>query len=158
MAISPQMQERIGRIDKLIEEGYTLKKIKGFVDFRNASENPVNIYGFLKKSPAGFSWIAFFFPFAVCFQIKEWSYFYFSGIAFFVVSLIDGITGVDGNSAAGFAISLYYGYAFPYLRKIAQDSGVEEVSKWRSIVFGLILSMAVLIPSYLVDMAFGKLQ
>ena len=156
MATSPQMQAKIDKINKLIEEGYTLQKTnQGFIDFRNASGKPVNIYGLL-KSPAGFSWIAFFFPFAVCAQIKEWSYFYINGIAFAIIALIHGSTGIDGNNAAGFAIAITYGYMFPYLRKIAQDSGVEDASKGKSILIGILLSIACLAPSYLIDIAFGN--
>ena len=75
MTISPNMQIKIDRINALIAQGYTLKKSGINIDFRNSSGRPVSIFGFF-ASPAGFSWIAFFFPFAVCAQIKEWSFFY----------------------------------------------------------------------------------
>ena len=44
------MQAKIDKINKLIEEGYTLQKTnQGFIEFRNASGKPVNIYGLLKS-------------------------------------------------------------------------------------------------------------
>ena len=65
------MQAKIGKINKLIDEGYSLTKLKhGFVDLKNSSGRSISVFGVF-SSPAGFSWIAFFFPFAVCSQIKE---------------------------------------------------------------------------------------
>ena len=150
------MLEKIERIDKLICDGYTLKKTEyGFVDFRNSSEKPVNIFGGF-KSPAGFSWIAFFFPFAVCAQIKEWSYFYINACLFVIIAIINGITGYDANTAGGIAIGVTYGYMFPYLRKIAKDNGTLENSKGKSILVGILLSMLSVIPSLIIDAFFAN--
>ena len=150
------MQEKIGKIEKLVQDGYTLKKTEyGFIDFRNSSEKPVNIFGGF-KSPAGFSWIAFCFPFAVCTQIKEWSYFYVTGCLFAIVAVIHGITGYDANTAGGIAIAVTYGYMFPYLRKIAKDNGTSENSKRKSILIGILLSIACIIPSIIIDISFGN--
>ena len=80
MSISAQMQSRLDRIDALIKEGHTLEKKWGYYpDLKTSSGKSVNIFGplFRLSGPAGFSWIAFFFPWAVCAQIREWSYFYF---------------------------------------------------------------------------------
>ena len=153
MTISTGMQLKIDRINKLIEEGYTLKKEKGFINFRNSSGKTVNIFGFF-KSPAGFSWIAFFFPFAVCTQIKEWSYFYLAGGVFAVLSIINVVTGFDGSSAGSIAISMNYAYMFPYLRKIASDKGTIEKSKAKSIIIGLLLSIVCVIPSLIIEVIF----
>ena len=152
MTISPGMQLKIDKINKLIEEGYTLNKKNGFIDFRNSSGKTVNIFGF--TTPAGFSWIAFFFPFAVCTQIKEWSYFYFTGGVFAVLSIVNVATGFDWSSAGSIAISMTYGYIFPYLRKIASENGITENSKAKSIIIGLFLSIVCVIPSLIIETIF----
>ena len=162
MAISPQMQEKLEKIERLIQDGYTLKKEYGIIDFRNSSGKPVHIYGSqyrvigLFNSPAGFSWIGFFFPFAVCAQIKEWSYFYISGCWFCILALFHGITGLNADTAGAFAISLTYGYMLPYLRKIAKDTGIVDQPKGQSIFMGILLSIACGIPSLIIDAVFGN--
>ncbi|WP_115081581.1 hypothetical protein [Synechococcus sp. N32] len=156
MTISSQMQEKIEKIEKLVQDGYTLKKTEyGFIDFRNSSGKPVSIFGAF-KSPAGFSWIAFFFPFAVCTQIKEWSYFYINGCLFAIIAVVHGITSYDPNSAGATAIGVTYGYMFPYLRKIAKDNGVLENPKGKSIFVGILLSILSIIPSLIIDTFFGN--
>ena len=154
MAISPNMQERVEKIEKLIQEGYSLQKADyGFPEFKSSSGKVVNIFA---KSPAGFSWIAFFFPFAVCTQIKEWTYFYIAAAIFALASIIHGFLGFDASLAASLSISILYGYAFPYLRKIAKDRGVEDQSKVKFIVIGLLLSIVAAIPSVILDNYFGN--
>ena len=65
LTTSPQMKTRLDRIDALISEGYTLNKIWGFYpDLKKSSGKSVDIFGSLFRlaGPAGFSWVAFFFP------------------------------------------------------------------------------------------------
>jgi len=151
------MQEKLEKIERLIRDGYTLEKTKyGFIDFRNSSGTPVNIFGGLKSSPAGFSWVGFFFPFAVCTQIKEWSYFYISGCLCCIFAFLHGITGYDTNTAGSIAISMLYGYMVPYLRKIAKDKGIADQPKGRSIFVGILLAIASVIPSIIIDTCFGN--
>ncbi|MDC3056678.1 hypothetical protein OA093_00790 [bacterium] len=72
------MKSRLDRIDALISEGYTLNKIWGFYpDLKTAAGKSVEIFGSLFRlaGPAGFSWVAFFFPWVVCTQIREWTFF-----------------------------------------------------------------------------------
>lgn len=152
------MQARIGKINKLIDEGYSLTKTKyGYADLKNSSGRSINkcrIFG----SPAGFSWIAFLFPFAVCSQIKEWSYFYNIGVMFAVFSLVQGITGFDTSNAVGIAIVAYtyqYAYNFPYLRKIASDSGIVDNSVGKSITYGIVFSLIAVIPAIIIDAMFA---
>tara|TARA_B100001964_G_C13756581_1_gene389814 strand:- start:41 stop:502 length:462 start_codon:yes stop_codon:yes gene_type:complete len=152
MTISPEMQSKIEKINNLTYQGYTLSMRNGAVDLRNSSGKPVNIYW----GPAGFSWIAFFFPFAVCSQIKEWSYFYVVGSILLLASLVQGTTGYEANYALGTVIGINYGFMFPYLRKIANDSGVEEIPKGKSIIVGLLLTIVCAIPSLLIDAMFGN--
>ena len=155
MAISLQMQEKLNKIEKLIQSGYTLKKTNfGFVDFRNSSDKPVSIGGL--KSPAGFSWIAFFFPFAVCSQIKEWSYFYINGCLFVILSIIHGATGNDLSSYGGIGLGVTYGYMFPYLRKIAKDDGTVDEPRVKFIIIGIFLSIVSVVPSLVIDFICGN--
>lgn len=156
MAVSLEMRSRLDKIDALVQQGYTLKKTSlGWADFRSSSGSPVNIFGF--APPAGFSWIGFFFPFAVCTQIKEWSYFYNVAAIFTITSVISGVTGASLDTAASATVAILYGYMFPYLRKISLDSSVEENSKGYSIVVGLLLSVLAAIPSIIVDNYFGRI-
>ena len=74
------LKSRLDRIDALISEGYTLNKIWGFYpDLKTSAGKSVDIFGSLFRlaGPAGFSWVAFFFPWAVCVQIREWPFFLF---------------------------------------------------------------------------------
>jgi len=157
MTISPNMQIKIDRINALIAQGYTLRKSGFNVDFRNSSGKPVSVFGFF-RSPAGFSWIAFFFPFAVCTQIKEWSFFYISGAAYAIASLIAGFSGVDSGSAVSLGVGLVYGYVFPYLRLLAKQSGTEEYSRTKSIVLGFFLAFVSVIPSAIIDAIFELIK
>ena len=149
------MQAKIGKINKLIDEGYSLTKSKyGFVDLRNSSGRSVSVYG-LFSSPAGFSWIAFLFPFAVCSQIKEWTYFYYIGVVSAIASLVQGITGFEASNAVGIAIGVQYAYMFPYLRKIASDSGVVDNSVGKSITYGVVFSITAVSPAVIIDVMFA---
>ena len=149
------MQEKIEKINKLINEGYSLNKTKyGFIDLKNSSGRSISVSGIF-RSPAGFSWIAFLFPFAVCSQIKEWSYFYYVGIVLAIVSFIEGATGLEAGNAIGFVISFQYAYMYPYLRKMASDSGVVDTSIGKSIAIGIILSIIAIIPAIIIDVIFA---
>ncbi len=149
------MQAKIGKINKLINEGYSLSKTKyGFVDLKNSSGRSISIFGIF-RSPAGFSWIAFLFPFAVCSQIKEWSYFYYVGVVFAIASLVEGVTGFEASNSVGIAIGIQYAYMFPYLRKIASDSGVVDNSVGKSIAIGVLLTIIAAIPAVIIDVAFA---
>ena len=159
MSISPNMQGKLEKIERLMQDGYTLTKENGLIDFRNSSGKPVQVYvfpPFNSSSPAGFSWIGFFFPFAVCTQIKEWSYFYIAGCWFCILSLLHGITGYDFDSAGVFGLSLMYGCMFPYLRKIAKDKGIADQPIGQSIFIGVLLSITCAIPSLIIDTIFGN--
>ena len=59
------MQAKIGKTNKLINEGYSLTKLKyGFVDLKNSSGRSISVFGIFRSS-AVFSWIEFSFPFEV---------------------------------------------------------------------------------------------
>ncbi|MCF8140598.1 MAG: hypothetical protein K9J75_05790 [Cyanobium usitatum Tobar12.5m-G36] len=152
--ISPEMQKRLSAIRKLLEEGYTLDKIlNAFPELRNNSGR--SIVPNSVRNPAGFSWIAFFFPYAVCTQIREWSYFYVSGIIYFLTSIMSAIIKNDLSSVSNIAISLSYGIFFPYLRYIAIQKGVEEIPRGKSIIYGLLLGVVAVMPSLALDSILG---
>ena len=156
MAVSRGMQSRLDKINILVGQGYTLKKTSlGWIDFRSSSGSPVNIFGF--APPAGFSWIGFLFPFVVCTQIKEWSYFYNAAAIFAISSLISGLSGANLDSAATATVAILYGYMFPYLRKISLDSQLEENTKLYSIFVGLLFSALAATPSIFIDAFFGRI-
>ena len=152
MAISPEMQARLDKIDGLINDGHTLSRKWGYYpDLKNSSGKSINIFGgFLRFSgPAGFSWIAFFFPWAVCAQIKEWSFFYFIGIFSLFSTFLSIIFG-STTDISGFLTSFFYANMFPYLRYMAKKSNVQEYSKPVSIVIGFFLTILALLPTMLV--------
>mgnify|MGYP001471371462 CR=1 FL=1 len=151
MAISTQMQERLNKIEFLIKKGYTLK-----TEFYNlipklTSPNGeiVNTYKGSHKDELlpNFSWIAFFFPFAVAAQIRNWNYFWLVGIFGFLVEMLSLITKLNSLSYAEVAIALLYGYWFPYQRWFFKKSNKEELGKIQSILVGIGLSIVASIPA-----------
>ena len=156
MAISPEMQGRVEKIEKLIEEGYTLKKTSlGFIDFRNSVGKRVGVVGY--NSPAGLSWIGLFFAPAVCTQMKEWSYFYVNGCVLVIASIFSGVIGFDLDGAAGTAVSISYGFMIPYLRKLNKDNGTIDMPKGTAIVVGILLAIVSSVPASIIDIAFAFL-
>ncbi len=157
MAISPEMQIKLDRIESLIENGYSLQKKWGYYpDLQNSSGKSINIFGplFRLSGPAGFSWVAFFFPWVVCVQIKEWSYFYFVGILALATTSFNLAFDLN-NSPIGLLIGFSYANMFPYLRYMAAKQHVEEISVGVSIVLGFVLSIVVLIPSVVLTLFAG---
>jgi len=151
MAISPKMNSRLEAISSLVQNGYTVKKEWDAIPYlvaANGTKKPINLF----SNPAGFSWIGFWFPFAVCTQIKEWSYFYVTGYLFLITSIISAVIHVDLSNAAGIALSVMYGMYFPYLRYMAKEKNVEENSVGFSIVVGLLLAIVAAVPSIVIDL------
>jgi len=150
--VSKEMLARLEAIDKLASQGYQVKKIwdaiPGLVGSSGIDKSV------LISSPAGFSWIAFFFPFAVCTQIKEWSYFYVAGSLFLAGSVFYRASGWDPSYVIGMAIGYQYGFYFPYLRWIAIQNNKPELDKGSSILLGLLLSFACVIPSIIFEAIF----
>ena len=149
---SKEMLARLEAIDKLASQGYQVKKIwdaiPGLVGSSGIDKSV------LVSSPAGFSWIAFFFPFAVCAQIKEWSYFYVAGSLFLAGSVFYRASGWDPTYVISLAISYQYGFYFPYLRWLAIQKNKPELDKGSSILLGLLLSFACVIPSIIFEAIF----
>lgn len=148
--VSEAMKLRLNAIDEYLSHGYTLQKDFGAFPVLIGNDNRRHNISII-KNPAGFSWIAFFFPFAVCTQIREWSYFYVSSIVFITAALIAVSTGYDPSISASIAMSLMYGIYFPYLRHMASARNVQEVSRGMSIIIGLLLSVLAAVPSYVND-------
>ena len=152
------MKIKLDRIDALISEGYTLNKAWGYYpDLKTSSGKSVNIFGslFRLSGPAGFSWIAFFFPWAVCVQIREWPFFY----SLFIFSLFNTILAIffEASTSITSLLSLltcyWYACMFPYLRYIATKQDVEEISKTSSILIGFVLCLLALTPSLILAFA-----
>ena len=149
------MQSRLDKIEGLIQNGHSIKKKWGYYpDLKNSSGKSVIIFGGILSlsGPAGFSWIAFFFPWAVCAQFKEWSYFYFLGI-FSLASSALNLAINSSTNVSGFLTCYFYGIMFPYLRYMAKESNIKENSKLSSIGIGLALVIVALIPARLVEIA-----
>tara|TARA_B100001057_G_scaffold372582_1_gene376808 strand:+ start:361 stop:837 length:477 start_codon:yes stop_codon:yes gene_type:complete len=151
MVLSTQMQKRLNKIESLVEKGYTLKK--EFYDLTpiltSHNGEPVNIYQGRYKDDLlpNFSWIAFFFPFAVAAQIRHWNYFWLVGIFGFLIEILSLITKLDSLSYAEFGITLLYGYWFPYHRWFFKKSNKEDLGKIQSILVGIGLTIVASIPS-----------
>ncbi len=151
MVLSTQMQTRVNKIESLVEKGYTLK-----TEFYDLTPNltspngePVNIYQSSYKDDLlpNFSWIAFFFPFAVAAQIRHWNYFWLVGIFGFLIELLSLITKLDTLSYAEFGIAFLFGYWFPYQRWFFKKSNKKELGKIQSIFVGIGLTIVASIPS-----------
>ena len=97
----------------------------------------------------------FFFPWAVCVQIREWPFIY----SLFIFSLFDTILAIffEPSTSITSLLSLltYYWYAcmFPYLRYLAAKQNVDEVSKTSSILIGFVLCLLALTPSLILAFA-----
>jgi hypothetical protein len=153
MGISPKMKARLESIDRLVLDGYRVKKIyNAWPELATLSGVPKNI---TISNPAGFSWIAFFFPFAVYAQIKEWSYFYVAGFVSLGGSVLNKIVGWDPSMLLGLALGLQYGIFFPYLRWIALQENRTELAVGPSIAVGLLMSAMCTIPSIALDALLG---
>ncbi|MCP9877911.1 FHA domain-containing protein [Cyanobium sp. A2C-AMD] len=146
--VSTKMRSRLDKIDTHLANGYQLKKSQYSPIFtsEDGREHSINIFS---NNPAGFSWMGFFFAFAVCTQIREWSYFYVLGIANFTFSVLSIVFKRDITIAVDLGISIMYGIYFPYLRHMALSKAVPEIGKGRSIIQGIALSILVVIPGLL---------
>ena len=151
------MKSRLDRIDALISEGYTLNKIWGFYpDLKTSAGKSVDIFGSLFRlaGPAGFSWVAFFFPWAVCVQIRV-AIFY----SLFIFSLFDTILAIffEASTSIASLLSLltcyWYACMFPYLRYLAAKKNVDEISKTSSFLIGFVLCLLALTPSLILALA-----
>ena len=152
MTLSPQMKLKMEKIDSLIDKGYTLKTQFGTLipNLISPQGKSINTYsGRYGDDPlAGFSWIAFFFPFALATQIRHWSYFWFVGIIAFIFDIFVAIPfNIDTNTGLGIGIGMFYGYTFPYQRWLFLKSNKKEIGVFKSIVFGLLLTIIAAIPS-----------
>lgn len=152
MTLSPQMKLKMEKIDSLIDKGYSLKTefrslIPNLISPQGKSINTYNQrYG--DDPLPGFSWIAFFFPFALATQIRHWSYFWFVGIIAFLLDIFIAIPfNIDINSAIGIGIGFFYGYIFPYQRWLFLKSNKKEIGVFKSIIVGLLLTIVAAIPS-----------
>lgn len=150
--VSETMKRRLGKIDQYLSHGYILmKELRAFPIFVGSDGRKHNI-SFL-NNPGGFSWIAFFFPFAVCTQIREWSYFFVSSIVMTIASVSAVITGYNLSAAVGTAICFMYGIYNPYLRHMARARNVREISRGLSILLGLLLAILAALPSFIIEFA-----
>jgi hypothetical protein len=147
--LSDSMRSRLNRIDHFLRNGYNLKKeIGAFPVFVSNDGRSMHISFF--RNPAGFSWIGFFFPFAVCTQIREWSYFYVVGLTELIASIISIAIKWDISGISGFSIGIAYGIYLPYLRHMSLSTMVPEIRRGPSIILGLCLAVLASIPSAIV--------
>ena len=133
------------KIDSLIDKGFVLKTqlTSLFPYLISPIGKSINTYGrrYGDDPLAGFSWIVFFFPFALDTQIRHWSYFkLFEIFAFFYIFVAIPFD-IDINTDLGFAIGIFYGYTFPYQRWLFLKSNKNEIGVFKSIVIGLLLSI-----------------
>ena len=152
MSLSPQMKLKMEKIDSLIDKGYVLKTQFGRLvpNLISPQGKSINTYSrrYGDDPLAGFSWIAFFFPFALATKIRHWSYFWFVGIIAFLLDIFVAIPfNVDINTGLGIGIGIFYGYTFPYQRWLFLKGNKNEIGVFKSIVIGLLLTIIAAIPS-----------
>lgn len=161
MTVSNEMYLRLERIQAHLQSsGSKVETLYGFM--------PVVKYGtghqdYPWDGPAGFSWIAFFFPFAVCYQIGEYTYFAVLCIILFIRSLYFILLGLVFTleyliPPCILLLGLCYGYMFPYLRFLARQEGrqSQENPIGISIGGGILLSVAAIIPAATIGSVFAK--
>ena len=152
MTLSPQMKVKMEKIDFLVEKGYFLKTqfVSLNINLISPQGKSINTYSrrYGDDPLAGFSWIAFFFPFALATQIRHWSYFWFVGIIAFLLDIFVAIPfDIDINTGLGVGIGIFYGYTFPYQRWLFLKSNKKEIGVFKSIFIGLLLTIVAAIPS-----------
>ena len=79
MTVSAAMQARLDKIEAhLNEHNLRVEKRYGFYPvLKSNSNDSVKPLPTRRAAGSGFSWIAFFFPDALCTQIREFSFFHF---------------------------------------------------------------------------------
>ena len=156
MTVSVAMQARIDKIDAhLNEHNLRVEKLYGLYPILKSNSNDsTKSLACSGAKGSGFSWIAFFFPYAVCTQIREFSFFAFQASFYIIAAWIHVITGKDFSTGVAFGICFVYGYWFPYLRYLALKENRKEYAVFQSIIFGLFLSFASIIPSIVIESVF----
>lgn len=153
--LSPQMTQRLQRIDMLVQQGYRLEKLMHafpcLISPVGTRIIPSPIFG--RGSVAGFCWIGFFFPWVFCYQIREWSYFWVTGLTFLFAAWIHLFTRLPLDLPISLAISLQYGASLPYLRYLKSSQPQSRQARLStSILLGFLLSLVAVLPSSLVDL------
>ena len=156
MTVSPQMQARLDKIEAhLNEHNLSVEKRYGFYPVLKSNSNesikPLPTRG---AKGSGFSWIAFFWAFAVLTQIREYSFFGYVAVINIITALINVFTGVDVSTAAGISVGVVYAFWYPYLRYLALKEEREEMPVVVSIILGLLLIIAASIPAALIGIVF----
>ena len=160
MALSSEMKFRLDKIDALVEKGYLVKKT-GFLPtptLTSPEGKYVNtvLQGKYGDDPlAGFSWIAFFFPFVFATKIRDWDYFWFVGIMGFIFTILELIFNLDLSSALSIGIPLFYGSGYPYQRWFFLKSNKQEIGTFKSVLLGILLTLVAAIPSLIIYGAFS---
>jgi len=150
------MQARLDKIEAhLNEHNLRVEKRYGFYPvLRSNSNDSVKPLPTRGATGSGFSWIAFFWPFAVLTQIREFSFFGYVAVINIITAWINVLTGTDLSVAAGISIGVVYAYWYPYLRYLALKEEKEEMSVVASIFLGLLLAIAAAIPAALIETVF----
>ena len=156
MTVSAAMQARLDKIEThLNEHNLRVQKRYGFYPvLKSNSNDSMKPLPTRRATGSGFSWIAFYFSFAVCTQIREFSFFAFQASIYIITAWIHVITGKDFSTGVGFGMGIVYGYWFPYLRYLAFKDNRQEYTVSQSIVFGLFLSFASIVPAIVIELVF----
>ena len=156
MTVSAAMQARLDKIEAhLNEHNLRFEKRYGFYPvLKSNSNDSVKPLPTRRATGSGFSWIAFFFSFAVCTQIREFSFFAFQASIYIITAWIHVITGKDFSTGVGLGIGIVYSYWFPCLRHQAVKDNRQEYAVFQSIIFGPFLSFASIVPSIVIESVF----
>ena len=155
MTVSAPMQKRLDNLEQhLKRNNLRVAKRWGCPVLRSNESNRNRSLTYFGHTGTGFSWIAFFFPYAVCTQIREFSFFAYQASIYIITAWIHVITGKDLSIGVGISISVMYGYWFPYLRHLAIINDRSESTRFQSIIIGLFLSFASIFPSIVIESLF----
>ena len=154
MQLSKQIEVKLDRIAKTIDDGYRLERFRSLAIptlFNKEGRRIRLLFG----GPAGFSISGFFFSSIFCTQMKDYSYF----IIFAIVSFFGAIASSLGvpliSTLLDFGFWIAYGFYYPYLRFIHQEQKKENLSLTKALIYSILIGFVAVIPAMLIAVMSG---
>ena len=154
MQLSKQIEVKLDRIAKTIDEGYRLERFKDFaipILFNKEGRRIRLIYG----GPAGFSISGVFWSSIFCTQMKQYSYFIGFAIVQFVGVIASSLNASFIGSFVELAFCIAYGFYYPYLRFINREQKKENLSLIKALFYSIGLGFVASVPALLLEFMIG---
>ena len=151
MKLSKQIEVKLDRIAKTIEEGYRLERLKDFAipTLFNKEGRRVRL---IFAGPAGFSISGFFFSSIFCTQMKEYSYFLIFGVLSFIGAIATSLGVPIISTLLDFSFWIAYGFYYPYLRFINREQKKENLSLIKALIYSIGLGFIAITPAMLIGL------